>query len=461
MKALLFDFDGLLMDTESPLVDTWRRIYHRHGVEFPLQTWIEQVVGSTDHPFDPAAHLAETSGLALDMKTIQEEVKRQELELREHPLPMAGSREILAEAKRLGLRQAVVSSSSHEWVESNLEKLGMKPFFEHFTCREDALRTKPAPDLYLKALERLGLPGSECLVFEDSRVEVRRHLRSDELQARQVRVRVPSGHPAQPDDGPRDVAGLGRHVDDDRLRGARFERDDPTGPAQQLPVDLDGGRGALGRCHQGDGVDVRFEPRLVLAHLGPQPLLLAFLEGDLAVEALDLRTHLAQVLPLAGLLEIEDPQVYLLALVLQERAGAIGEVSSTRGNRVGASSTPGHNSLSLGTSRSDSGPKWTGPEARESLRFAGPPTEPGCLTAPALPGDTDRALPSDERTHPCWKSRTRATRGRPPRRPEARPAPPDARRAHHPEGTDRTRPVLRERLDPGRREGRREAVPGL
>jgi len=168
MKALLFDFDGLLMDTESPLVDTWRRIYHRHGVEFPLQTWIEQVVGSTDHPFDPAAHLAETSGLALDMKAIQEEVKRQELELRQHPLPMVGSREILAEAKRLGLRQAVVSSSSHEWVESNLEKLGMKPFFENFTCREDAMRTKPAPDLYLKALDRLGLLAEDCLVFEDS-----------------------------------------------------------------------------------------------------------------------------------------------------------------------------------------------------------------------------------------------------------------------------------------------------
>lgn len=59
LKALLFDFDGLIMDTESPEVQTWREIYADYGADFPLDTWIREVVGSTAANFDVAAHLAD------------------------------------------------------------------------------------------------------------------------------------------------------------------------------------------------------------------------------------------------------------------------------------------------------------------------------------------------------------------------------------------------------------------
>ncbi len=62
IKALIFDFDGLIMDTESPEVDGWKEIYADYGQEFPLQVWIRDVVGATVSNFDPAAHLARSAG---------------------------------------------------------------------------------------------------------------------------------------------------------------------------------------------------------------------------------------------------------------------------------------------------------------------------------------------------------------------------------------------------------------
>jgi HAD superfamily hydrolase (TIGR01509 family) len=168
MKALLFDFDGLLMDTESPEVEIWREIYTGHGVEFPLDIWLTRVVGSTDDNFDAVAHLAVLTGRDLDVLAIRQQARRMRLE-RQSVLPaLPGVEALLAAARRLGLRQVIVSSSPHWWVDGYLEQLHITHFFEHVICREDAPRPKPAPDLYLEALRRLDLPAGECLVFEDS-----------------------------------------------------------------------------------------------------------------------------------------------------------------------------------------------------------------------------------------------------------------------------------------------------
>jgi HAD superfamily hydrolase (TIGR01509 family) len=168
MKALLFDFDGLLMDTESPEVEIWREIYAEHGAEFPLETWIARVVGSTDDNFNPAEHLASLTGQPLDTVVIRQRARALRLE-RQSVLPaLPGAEAILSEARRLGLRLAIVSSSPHWWVDGYLDQLKIRELFECVICREDGGRPKPAPDLYLKALERLELPAEECLAFEDS-----------------------------------------------------------------------------------------------------------------------------------------------------------------------------------------------------------------------------------------------------------------------------------------------------
>lgn len=165
---MLFDFDGLLMDTESPEVEIWGTIYRKYGAEFPLQTWIQRVVGSTDDNFNPAEHLAGLSSQPVDPIGVREEARQMRLEVQSRLEAMPGVEKILADARRLNLRQVIVSSSPHWWVDGYVDQLKIRQFFAHVICREDAARTKPAPDLYLKALEKLQLPAEDCLVFEDS-----------------------------------------------------------------------------------------------------------------------------------------------------------------------------------------------------------------------------------------------------------------------------------------------------
>ena len=81
---------------------------------------------------------------------------------------MIGVVEFLEKRRQQGVRAAVVSSSSHHWVDGWLEKLGLGHWFETVVCRGDAPRIKPAPDLYLEAVRRLGVEPGDCLVIEDS-----------------------------------------------------------------------------------------------------------------------------------------------------------------------------------------------------------------------------------------------------------------------------------------------------
>lgn len=168
IRALLFDFDGLLMDTETPEVEIWQKIYAEYGVSFPMDIWLRDVVGSTLANFDVAAHLAQVTGLNLDVAALHERVHAQRLAIQARLTAMPGVPRILMSAQERGLRLAVVSSSPHSWVDGYLQQLRLTHFFETVVCREDAPRIKPAPDLYLEALRRLHLKAQEALAFEDS-----------------------------------------------------------------------------------------------------------------------------------------------------------------------------------------------------------------------------------------------------------------------------------------------------
>lgn len=168
IKALLFDFDGLLMDTESPEVQIWQEIYAEQGAQFPMDIWLRDVVGATLSNFDVAAHLAAVTGRTLDLPAIHERVQTSRLERQSRLSALPGVTRVLTLARTLGLRMAIVSSSPHSWVDGYLRQLQITGFFEFVICREDAPRLKPAPDLYLEAMHRLQLPAVECLAFEDS-----------------------------------------------------------------------------------------------------------------------------------------------------------------------------------------------------------------------------------------------------------------------------------------------------
>ena len=167
IRALVFDFDGLILETETPAYETWAEIYREHGHELPMDRW-HAYIGS-DTGFDPAGHLAALVGEGFDIKATQARRDARKTELIAALDVIVGVREYVADAKRLGLRLAVASSSSRAWVLGHLERLGLFAQWDAVLTREDVARTKPAPDLYLAAVRALGVAPHETVAFEDSR----------------------------------------------------------------------------------------------------------------------------------------------------------------------------------------------------------------------------------------------------------------------------------------------------
>ncbi len=166
VRGLIFDFDGLLLDTETPAFESWRRIYAEFGVELPLALWKEAL--GTAHGFDALAHLRARLGADLDWRAIAErrQLLKQELSASQPLLP--GVLTILDEAEALGLPCAVASSSGRGWVYGWLERHAILARFVCVRTADDVARTKPDPELFLSAAACLGLAPQECLVFEDS-----------------------------------------------------------------------------------------------------------------------------------------------------------------------------------------------------------------------------------------------------------------------------------------------------
>jgi len=170
IKSLIFDFDGLILDTESSEVNVWTEIYAEHGFDFPFNDWAQTVGGYGISNFDGAEHLSLLSQGRLDPASmrIRHRSGSDALTLKQPILP--GVTDYLHEAKRLGLKLAIASSSEHAWVDMHAKRLGIFDYFEHVICSDDVGigRTKPNPDLYLLALEQLQVQKNEAIVFEDS-----------------------------------------------------------------------------------------------------------------------------------------------------------------------------------------------------------------------------------------------------------------------------------------------------
>jgi HAD superfamily hydrolase (TIGR01509 family) len=165
--AVLFDFDGVLVDTEWAIYESWRRVFEDHGHPLPLELYT-RCIGSDFATWSPKTHLEDLTGLAFDWHDL--DARRQEEILADltHEGPMRGTVEFLEHLAAEEMPRAVVSSSSHHWVDGWLEKLGLAGHFHTTVCRGDAPRIKPAPDLFLEAARRLSVAPEDCLVIEDS-----------------------------------------------------------------------------------------------------------------------------------------------------------------------------------------------------------------------------------------------------------------------------------------------------
>ena len=164
-RALVFDFDGTLADTESAVLRSWQETFREHGVELPMEAWYA-VIGTQDTTPAMFALLAE------HVPDIDPEALRPVTKARVHALletlgPRDGVLAYLDTAREHDLKLAVASSSSGGWVNPHLERLGIAGCFDA-VLTGDRHAAKPRPDLYLAALDALGTTAAETIAFEDT-----------------------------------------------------------------------------------------------------------------------------------------------------------------------------------------------------------------------------------------------------------------------------------------------------
>jgi HAD superfamily hydrolase (TIGR01509 family) len=164
VRALVFDFDGLILETETPVFESWQEVYREHGYELPREIWDEIIGGG--HVFDPRAHLEERIGRPLEAAVVERRAARR-TEMVEALDVLPGVIEYVLAATELGLKLGVASSSSRRWVTGHLERLGLTQF-ECIRCADDVEHAKPAPDLYLAVCDCLGVAPETAIAFEDS-----------------------------------------------------------------------------------------------------------------------------------------------------------------------------------------------------------------------------------------------------------------------------------------------------
>jgi HAD superfamily hydrolase (TIGR01509 family) len=163
IRALIFDFDGLIIDTETPLIDAMAVMHERAGHAYSRDGALS-LVGHVGIEFDPwTAFGPDANRAALEQ---EHRVLYREMCGRQPILP--GVLDYLNEAKSRRLKLGIASNSSHRHVDGHLTRLGLFNFFDLIRCRDDVKRTKPEPDLYLAVLAHFGCSPAEAMAFEDS-----------------------------------------------------------------------------------------------------------------------------------------------------------------------------------------------------------------------------------------------------------------------------------------------------
>jgi HAD superfamily hydrolase (TIGR01509 family) len=167
IRALIFDFDGLILETEWAMYQAWAELYQSFGCQISMEGWVS-TIGTDEARYDPHLDLERQVGHLLDWPTLTPWRGQRERELVAGLDLRPGVEAYLTGAQRLGLKIGLASSSSRAWVEGHLQQRGLLPCFDCLCTREDVIRVKPDPALYRLALEKLAVQGKEAIAFEDS-----------------------------------------------------------------------------------------------------------------------------------------------------------------------------------------------------------------------------------------------------------------------------------------------------
>jgi HAD superfamily hydrolase (TIGR01509 family) len=166
--AVIFDFDGIVLDSETPEFESHRRIYERCGVTLTVDEWCG-VIGTWSEGHDERWFrrlCAQSSGAPGREAYFAE--RRRIFEAIVPAAPMRGVRELLVQLRDARIRAAIASSAPARWVVGAVARLGIRPLFEAVVTGDEVAQRKPAPDVYLEAARRLGVDPARSVAIEDS-----------------------------------------------------------------------------------------------------------------------------------------------------------------------------------------------------------------------------------------------------------------------------------------------------
>jgi HAD superfamily hydrolase (TIGR01509 family) len=165
-RALIFDFDGLLVETEHIVFEVWVEVLAARGVHKTEEDFLP-FIGTNDPERDEEV-MREWLGADADIEAFDRDI-RALLDPRALEAPvLEGAIELLDAARDADWKVGLGSSSGRRWIESHLSHRGLLEHFDAVVTREDAEHAKPAPDIYLEVARRLGVPPARCVVLEDS-----------------------------------------------------------------------------------------------------------------------------------------------------------------------------------------------------------------------------------------------------------------------------------------------------
>lgn len=167
VKAVIFDQDGLMFDTEQLSVEAWRVVGGKYGISVG-DDFFDMVRGSK--PDTVSRLLGEMFGPQLDVDQFLEEKRAFSYEqIQKNGVPVKkGLRELLTYLKERGIKTAVATSSSRQWTEQNVRGADIDGFFDAYAFGEMVTHAKPDPEIFYLAADMLGEKQEECIVLEDS-----------------------------------------------------------------------------------------------------------------------------------------------------------------------------------------------------------------------------------------------------------------------------------------------------
>jgi HAD superfamily hydrolase (TIGR01509 family) len=166
-KILVFDFDGVIIDTEKARYDAWQKVFMEYGCNLPLSEW-QKNIGRAAYVANPFVMLREMAGEHLNDAILHEKARKCEMEAVADLQLLPGVKILIESAANEGFGIAIASSSTREWVHGHLKRLSIDHFFQTLVCREDTLSHKPFPEPYLTAAKRLGCKPQNGIAIEDS-----------------------------------------------------------------------------------------------------------------------------------------------------------------------------------------------------------------------------------------------------------------------------------------------------